>query len=87
VDFCGASLADHAHHAGGIGAADNGVVDQHDLLASQDRAVRGQLHPHPGFPGALGGLDKGPPDVVVADDPHLEGKAGLLGEAEGCRDA
>ncbi len=30
----------------------------------------------------LGGLDEGAADVVVADDAHLEGQAGCLGEAE-----
>src|SRR6516162_812699 len=33
----------------------------------------------------VGGLDKGSTDVMVADNPELEGQAGFLGIADRCR--
>ena len=78
----GAGLAHHAHHAHRIGAAHDGIVDQHHPLAGQHRAVGAQLHAHAHFARVLGGLDEGAADIVVADDAHLEGQAAGLRVAQ-----
>ena len=51
------------------------IVDQHDALALDDRAVGVVLHPDAELADRLGRLDEGAPDIMVADDAEFERQA------------
>ena len=85
VDRAGAGGAHHLHDLERGGAADDGIVHQHDPLARQHGPVGVVLQLDPQVADLLARLDEGPPDVVVADDPQLEGDPRLLGVADGGR--
>ena len=87
VHLAGAGVAHHLHDLERGGAAHQRIVDQHDALAADHRAVGGMLHPHADLADRLGRLDEGAAHIVVADDAHLEGNARELGKADGGRDA
>src|SRR5690606_10884607 len=63
-------------------APDERIVDDHDTLSGEDLADGAVLQPDLEVAPRLGRLDEGAPDVVVADEPQLEGNPRLLGEAE-----
>ena len=87
MHLLGAGLAHHLHDLHRGRAAHDGVVDQHDPLAVDDRAIGAVLEPHAELADVLARLDEGAPDIVVADDAELVGNAGFLGVADGGRDA
>jgi len=45
------------------------IVDEHDPLAIDNRAVGAVLEAHAELADVLARLDEGTPDIVVADDP------------------
>ncbi len=79
--------AAHADDLAGGGAADDGVVDQDDTLAFEQRADGVELHADAEVAHTLLGLNKGAADVVVADEAEVEGDAGFGGVAQGGGDA
>ena len=58
------------------------IVDQHDALALQHRAVGVVLQFYAHVADGIGRLDEGAADIVVADDAEIEGDAGGLREAD-----
>src|SRR5262245_44763570 len=80
-------VAHHAHDLLRGGAAYQGVVDQDDALALDGDAVGGMLHAHADLAAALGRLDEGATDIVIADDAELERHAGMLAVAKRRRHA
>ena len=58
------------------------IVDQDDALAFDRGAVGRMLHAHAEFAHALGRLNEGAADIVVADDAEFERHAGMLAVAE-----
>src|SRR5437763_3979250 len=77
-----AGVAHHAHDLPRGGAAHQRVVDQDDALALDRGAVGRMLHAHAEFAHALGGLDEGAADIMVADDAELERHPGMLAVAD-----
>ena len=65
-------LAHHPHDLDAGRAAHDRIVDQHDALAGDHRAVGVVLQAHAEFADRLGRLDEGPPDIMVADDAEFE---------------
>ena len=65
-----------AHHLDDLlrgGAAHDAVVDQHDALALDMRAVGVVLQLHAEVADLVGRLDEGAADIVVADDADSNG--------------
>ena len=83
----GAGFAHHLHDLHARRAAHDRIVDQHDALARDDRAIGVVLEANAEFADRLGRLDEGASDVVIADDAELEGNAAGLGVAERRRHA
>ena len=79
----GTGLAQHRHQALRGGAANQRIIHYDYPFARQHFADRAVLQPHLEVSSRLRGLDEGAAHIVVADQPELEGDAGLLGEAEG----
>src|SRR5699024_5198765 len=87
VDLAGPGVPDQLDEPGAGGAPDDGVVHHDDPLAL-DRLPQGvELQPHAALPLVLAGLDEGPADVAVFDEPHAVGDAGATGVADGGGDA
>lgn len=80
--FC-AGVAEGLDFALGGGAADDGVIDDDDAFAVNDFPDGGKLDFDIHLAHFLFGRDKCPADVVAANHTHIEGDAGLLGEADG----
>ena len=78
VHFAGAGGAHHLDDLAARRAADDGVVDQNDSLATQQLLDRIQLHLDTEVTDRLPRLDKGPPHVVVPNQSHLKWNTGLL---------
>ena len=87
MHLLGAGLAHHLHDLHRGGAAHEAVVDQHDALARDHRAVGVVLQADAELADRLGRLDEGAADIVVADDAELERNAGGLGIADRRRHA
>ena len=77
MHFLRAGVAHHLHDLGRGGAAHDRIVDQHDALARDHRAVGRVLEAHAKLADLLGRLDEGAADIVIADDAELVGDAGL----------
>ena len=82
MDLGGAGVSRHLHQLAARGAPYDGIVDEDHPAALEDRRHRIQLHPYPEVPDGLPRLDEGPSDVVVADEPHLQGNPGGLRVAD-----
>ena len=82
VDLARPGVAHHLDDLKAGGAAHDRIVDQHDPLARDDRAVGVVLALDPGVARAVRRLDEGPPDIVRADDAELKWYARLLGKAD-----
>src|ERR1700676_1343047 len=82
VDLAGAGVAHHADDLFRGGAAHQRIVDQDDPLAFDRGAVGRMLHAHAEFARALGRLDEGAADIMVADDAEFERHAGMLAIAD-----
>ena len=79
-----------AHHLDDLlrgGAAHDGIIHQHHALALDLHAVGVVLALHVIVADLVGRLDEGTPDIMVADDPQLEGQARFRGIADGGRHA
>src|SRR3954467_4065544 len=87
VDLAGPGVTDHAHDLLRSGAAHQRIVDQDDALAFDRGAVRIVLHAHAEFAHALGRLNEGAADIVIADDAEFERYAGMLAVADRGGDA
>ena len=83
VDLRGAGFAHHAHDLAAGGAADDGIVDQDDALAFEQRAHGIELELHAEIADGLLRLDERAADVVIADQAHAERQAGFEGVADG----
>ena len=78
--MCTSARAGIAHHLDDLqagGAADDRIVDQHDALALDQRAVGIVLQLDAEVADLLARLDEGAPDIVRADDAELERDADL----------
>src|SRR5215813_11930630 len=82
-----AGLAHHLHDLHRGRTADDGIVDEHDPLAADDRAIGTVFEADPELTDLLARLDEGAPDIVVADDAELIRNARLLGITDGRRNA
>src|SRR2546426_7942781 len=82
VHLLGTCLADQLDQGAAGGAADDGVVHDHDLLALEHLAHRVELDLHLGHATGLRGVDERPSDIVIADQGVLELDARLLGEPQ-----
>ena len=67
MHFAGAGASDHADNLAAGGAANEGIVDQHDALALQQVPHRIQLQLDAEIADRLRRLDEGAADVVIAD--------------------
>ena len=65
------------------GSPDDGIFDDDHPFSFQDRADRIEFDPDPEIPHTLGGLDKGPSHIMIADDPHFKRDMGSLGKTQG----
>src|SRR3989339_1507905 len=63
---------------------DDGILDDHDLLADNKRLHRIELDPDAEIPHRLTRLDEGSPHVMIADHPHFERNPALLCVTESC---
>src|SRR5690242_11549153 len=81
MHFAGARIAHHLHDFDRSGPAHDRVIDEDDAFAVHDRAIGAVLQPNPELADALGRLDEGAPDVVIADDAKLVRERGFLGVA------
>ena len=72
VNLARAGFPHHLHDLDAGGAAHDRIVDQHDALALDHRAVGVVLHPDAELADRLRRLDEGAPDIVVADDAEFE---------------
>src|SRR6266542_165134 len=82
VYLAGARGPHHLDDLAARGAADDGVVHDHDALAVEHLTVRVELDLDAEVPDALLGLDERPPDVVVAHEPRVVGQRSFLREAQ-----
>ena len=87
MNLRGAGLAHHLDDFHRRRAAHDQIVDQHDPLARDDRAIGVVLEPDAEFADRLRRLDERAPDIMIADDSELEGNAAGLRVAERRRDA
>src|SRR3984957_10474376 len=87
MHFTCAGIAHHLHDLYRRCAADDRIIDQYDALATDDGAVGTVLEPNAKLADVLGGLDKGPPDIVIADNAKLVRDAGFLGVSDRRRHA
>ena len=87
MHLLGAGVAHHLHDLERGGAAHDRIVDQHDALARDHRAVGAVLQAHAELADRLRRLDEGAADIVVADDAELVGDAGGLRKADRRRHA
>src|SRR4051794_2057586 len=81
VHLAGAGFAQHGHQRARGGAAHQRVVHHHHALPLQHLAHGAELEAHLEVPPRLRGGDEGAADVVVADQPQLEGDPRRLGVA------
>ena len=70
-----AGLSHHLHDFYRGRPTNDGIVDEHDPLAVDNRAVGAVLEAHPELADVLARLDEGTPHIVVADDAELVGNA------------
>src|SRR5580658_9074689 len=77
VDFTCACVAHHLHDLTRRRSSNDGVVDDHDPLAFQDRRHGAQLETDAEMANALLRLDEGSPYVVGTDERRLERDASL----------
>ena len=80
VHLAGAGVAHHLHDLATRRAAHDGIVDDDDPLAGEHLGLRVELHLHAEVADGVARLDERAADVVVANQPHLERQARLLGE-------
>ena len=83
VHLLRAGLAQHLHDLHRCGAAHDRIIDQHDALARDQRAVGIVLQLHAQVADLVTGLDEGAADIMAADDAQFKGNAALLGIADG----
>src|SRR5438045_8558065 len=87
VHVARARMTDHRGALGrGRGAHDR-IVDKDHALAFEVGTVGVVLEAHAQMADLVGRLDKGAPDIMVADDPELERQSRFRGIAERRRDA
>ena len=82
-----AGMADHLDDLGRGRAAHDRIVNQDDPLAFEVGAVGVVLEPYTQMADLVCRLDKGAPDIMVADDPELERQPRFGGKAERRRNA
>src|SRR5437660_4362143 len=87
MDFFGARMADHLDDLPAGRAPHNGIVHDDDALPFQHLLNRIELNLDPEMPDALFGLDEGPTDIMVSDQPVLVGNVRAFRVAERRRDA
>src|SRR5216684_3384869 len=87
VHFARARFAHHAHDLAAGGAADNGVVHQHDAPAREQFPHGIQLQLDAEIADGLRRLDESAADVVVADQPHAERNSRAEGKSDRRRHA
>src|SRR5262245_36345700 len=87
MHFPRAGLAHHLHDLHRGRPTHDGIVDEHDSLAADNRAVGAVLEAHTELPDVVARLDEGTPHIVVADDAELVGDARLLGVTDRRRNA
>ena len=75
MDLARAGAAQHAHDLPARGAPDDRVVDEDDPAAGNDLPNGVELDADPEVTRRRIGLDEGPADVPVLDQPHLAGDA------------
>ena len=74
-------VLEHADDLAGRVSPHDRVVDHHHPLVGDDLGQRVELHPQPALAELLSGLDEGPGDVAVLDQPVVLGDAGRPREA------
>src|SRR5690242_13047984 len=83
MDFPGAGVADHADDFAAGGAADDGIVHQHDALALDEAAHGVELELNAEIADGLRGLDERAADVVIANQAHAKRNFGFERIADG----
>src|SRR5436309_2310624 len=83
VDFLGPDLANHAHDFAAGGAADDGIVHEHDALAFNEAPHGIELELHAEIADRLRRLDERAADVMIANQAHAEGCFGFERVADG----
>ena len=87
MDFACAGITHHLHDLDAGGAPHDRIVDQHDLLALDQRGIGIVLQLDPEVADFGAGLEEGAADVMRANDPELERDIGRLGKADRGGDA
>src|SRR5579864_8870721 len=83
VNFFCAGFADHAHEFAAGGAADDGIVHEHDALAFNEAAHGVEFQLDAEIADGLRRLDEGAADVVIADQAHAKRNPGFESVADG----
>src|SRR5712671_2673601 len=87
MDGAGSRAPDHLDDLDRGRAPHNRIVDEDDALTVKIGPARIMLQSNAEVANLIGRLDKGPSDVVVADDSELEGQPRFLGISKRRRDA
>src|ERR1700736_4718278 len=85
VDLLRSGAPDHLHDLYRSGAAHDRVVDEDHALAGKIGPARIVLQTDAEVADLVGRLDESPADIVIADDPQLEGQTRFLGIADRSR--
>src|SRR5258708_5502066 len=87
MDGAGSGAPDHLDDLDRGRAPHNRIVDEDDALTVKIGPARIMLQSNAEVTDLIGRLDKGPSDVVVADDPQLKRQSRFLSIPERRRDA
>ncbi len=77
MHFLRSRAADHAYDLAAGGAAHNGIVNQHDSLAFEQRTHWIQLQPDAEVADGLPRLDESAADIVIADQAESQRNSAL----------
>ena len=84
MHFAGSGLIHHANDFYGRRSANNGIVNQHHALSSDNGAIGIVLEFDAEGTNGLGGFNEGAAHIVISDDAEFKGNSGLLGIAKRC---
>ena len=87
MDAFGTGLFQKMNQVGNGGAADNGIIHQHQAFPADRRRKNIQFQPNAGLPLLLGGLDKGSAHITVFIENQAKGNSGFRSVTLSGRDA
>lgn len=73
MDFRCTAIPNHRDNSLSGGAADDGIVNNNGLFPAEDRGNGVEFDPNPQLSHSLGRLNKGAPDIAIADNCQFKG--------------